>query len=115
MKNIGLIIIDVLRDFIYDINSPSESTQVSTYFMQWSDEFQVHTCTILHQNKGDNNERGHIGSEFINKAKMVILVEKSYEDKNVSVISVSAIRDKEFEPFGFCINVFVLPEIVVNK
>lgn len=85
-----MIIIDVLRDFIYDINSPSESTQVSTYFMQWSDEFQVHTCTILHQNKGDNNERGHIGSEFINKAKMVIhsiIIIDMVQERYLSIVS----------------------------
>ena len=71
------MIIDGIRDFVYDINSPSESTKIITLLMQWTDERQIHIHAILHQNKGDENTRGHIGTELNNKAETVLLVEKA--------------------------------------
>ena len=68
---IGLVIIDGIRDMVYDINSPSESTRIISKLMQWTDDRQIHIHTILHQNKGDENARGHIGTELNNKAETV--------------------------------------------
>ena len=50
---IGLVIIDGIRDMVYDINSPGESTRIISKLMQWTDDRQIHIHTILHQNKGD--------------------------------------------------------------
>lgn len=50
--NLGLVVIDGIRDMVYDINSPSEATSVISKLMQWTDERQIHLHTILHQNKG---------------------------------------------------------------
>lgn len=36
--DLGLVIIDGIRDFLYDINSSSESTEVISKFMQWTDD-----------------------------------------------------------------------------
>ena len=58
--HIGLVVIDGIRDMVYDINSPSESTHVISLLMTWTDERQIHIHTILHQNKGDENARGHL-------------------------------------------------------
>mgnify|MGYP002244706224 CR=1 FL=1 len=74
--DIGLVIIDGIRDMVYDINSPGESTRIISKLMQWTDDRQIHIHTILHQNKGDENARGHIGTELNNKAETVLLVEK---------------------------------------
>ena len=61
------MVIDGIRDLVYDINSPSEATCVISKLMQWTDEYQIHLHTILHQNKSDENARGHIGTEINNK------------------------------------------------
>ena len=66
--DIGLVIIDGIRDMVYDINSPGESTRIISKLMQWTDDRQIHIHTILHQNKGDENARGHIGTELNNNA-----------------------------------------------
>ena len=57
-EHIGLVVIDGIRDMVYDINSPSESTHVISLLMTWTDERQIHIHTILHQNKGGENTRG---------------------------------------------------------
>ena len=48
--DIGLVIIDGIRDMVYDINSPGESTRIISKLMQWTDDRQIHIHTILHQN-----------------------------------------------------------------
>ena len=56
-ENVGLVVIDGIRDMVYDINSPSESTKVISLLMTWTGERHIHIHTILHQNKGDENAR----------------------------------------------------------
>ena len=110
--DIGLVIIDGIRDMVYDINSPGESTRIISKLMQWTDDRQIHIHTILHQNKGDENARGHIGTELNNKAETVLQITKSQQDGNISEVKAMHIRDREFNPFAFRINDNALPEIV---
>ena len=63
MPDVGLLIIDGIRDLMYDINSPSESTDLINLLMRWSSGYNLHIHTVLHLNKGDDNTRGHIGTE----------------------------------------------------
>ena len=109
---LGLVIIDGIRDLLYDINSPKEATDIISRFMQWTDDRQIHIHTILHQNKNDENARGHIGTELNNKAEAVMQVEVDKEERSISVVEAIHIRDREFEPFAFRINSETLPELV---
>ena len=112
IPDLGLVIIDGIRDFLYDINSSSESTDIISKFMQWTDDRQIHIHTILHQNKGDENARGHIGTELNNKAETVLLVEKDKSNGDISNVSAMHIRAMDFEPFAFRINDNALPELI---
>lgn len=111
-EGLGLVIIDGIRDLAYDINSPSEATNLITKLMQWTDERQIHIHTVLHLNKGDDNTRGHIGTELNNKAETVLQITKDEFDKDISSVSSMFIRDIDFEPFAFRINEESLPEQV---
>ena len=112
IPDLGLVIIDGIRDFLYDINSSSESTDIISKFMQWTDDRQIHIHTVLHQNKNDEHARGHIGTELNNKAETILQVEVDKDDKAISVVEAVHIRDRDFEPFAFRINEDVLPELV---
>jgi hypothetical protein len=112
MDGLGLVIIDGVRDLAYDINSPSEATDLITKLMQWTDERQIHIHTVLHLNKGDDNTRGHLGTELNNKAETVLQISKDDLDKDVGVVFSTCIRDIDFEPFAFRINDKALPELV---
>ena len=103
IPHLGLVIIDGIRDLLYDINSPKEATDIISRFMQWTDDRQIHIHTILHQNKNDENARGHIGTELNNKAETVMQIEVDKEAIHI--------RDREFEPFAFRINSETLPEL----
>ena len=111
-KGYGLVIIDGIRDLMYDINSPSESTDLINLLMRWSSGYNLHIHTVLHLNKGDDNTRGHIGTELNNKAETVLQITKSTQDGNISEVKAMHIRDRDFEPFAFRINDSALPEVV---
>lgn len=75
-KGYGLVIIDGIRDLMLDINSTSESVEVINKMMEWSSKYDLHIHCVLHLNKGDNNVRGHIGTEMSNKAETVLVITK---------------------------------------
>ena len=110
--NLGLVVIDGIRDMVYNINDPEESTRIISTLMTWTDERQIHIHTVIHQNKGDENARGHIGTELNHKAETVLLVERDERDDNISTIRPSSTRDKSFESFAFRINENALPELI---
>ena len=112
LGDLGLVIIDGIRDLAHDINSPGEATDLITKLMQWTDERRIHIHTVLHLNKGDDNTRGHLGTELNNKAETVLQITKDDFDRNISSVAAMHIRDRDFEPFAFRINADALPELV---
>ena len=80
--------------------------------MTWTGERNIHIHTILHQNKGDENARGHIGTELSNKAETVLQVEKDSRNPDISTVKTAHIRAVDFEPFAFRINGEALPELL---
>lgn len=110
-KGYGLVIIDGIRDLMLDINSTSESVEVINRMMEWSSRYDLHIHCVLHLNKGDNNVRGHIGTEMSNKAETVLVISKNSENPGISEVHALHIREKEFKPFAFAINETGLPVI----
>ena len=109
---VGLVIIDGIRDLMLDINNPREATLIVNYLMNWTEEFNLHLHTVIHQNKGDGNARGHIGTEINNKSETVLRVEKDKNDDAISTVEAVYIRDISFPPFAFRINDEALPELI---
>lgn len=112
--NIGAIIIDGIKDLVFDINDAKEATDRATDLLQWTEEKEAHLITIIHENKANGSARGHLGSELVNKAETVISVSRDPNDKKVSIVTPEFCRDKEFEPFGFSIGEDGLPFTVDN-
>lgn len=108
---VGLVVIDGVRDLMYDINCAKESTDLIGKLMEWTDKFQIHIHTVLHLNKSDDNARGHVGTELNNKAETVLQVSRSKTDDTVSEVCAAMIRAAEFDPFAFRVNDYGLPEI----
>ncbi len=106
---VGLVVIDGVRDLMYDINCAKESTDLIGKLMEWTDKFQIHIHTVLHLNKSDDNARGHVGTELNNKAETVLQVSRSKTDDTVSEVCAAMIRAAEFDPFAFRVNDYGLP------
>ena len=109
---VGLVIIDGIRDLMLDINNPREATLIVNYLMKWTEEYNLHIHTIIHQNKSDENARGHIGTEINNKSETVLRVEKDKNDDAISSVEAVYIRDISFPSFAFRINNDALPELI---
>ncbi len=107
----GLVIIDGVRDLMLDINNAAESVAVINKMMEWSSRYNLHIHCVLHLNKGDNNVRGHIGTEMGNKAETVLVISRNATAPQYSQVQALHIREKEFKPFAFKINDEGLPEL----
>ena len=98
---IGVVFIDGIKDLITSINSEEEATEIASKLLKWTEERNIHIVCVLHQNKGDNNARGHLGSELTHKSETVVSVSKSQEDKDISIVQAEMCRNEEPDPFAF--------------
>ena len=99
--NVGLVVIDGIRDLMLDINNSTEATKLVGDLMQWTSEQNIHIQTVLHLNKGDDNVRGHIGTELNNKAETVLQIMKDNTQPDRSIVAPAIIRSKPFNKFAF--------------
>lgn len=112
LENLGFVIIDGIRDLISSINDEEQSSMITSKLLKWSEEINCHICVVLHTNKGDNNARGHLGTELTNKAESVISIGKDAEIQDQMIVKPEYCRSREFVPFGFKIDDFGNPFIV---
>jgi len=111
---IGFVVIDGIKDLVTSINDEGEATMIASKLLKWTEERNIFILTVLHQNKSDNNARGHIGTELINKAQTVLSITKAENDSNISIVEPQQCRDKEPEIFGFEIDENGIPIIAEN-
>jgi hypothetical protein len=98
---IGILIIDGIKDLITSINDEEQATMLVSKLLKWTEDRKIHIITVLHQNKSDNNARGHIGTELINKAETVLEVAKSEGDDKIIIVTPLQCRNKPPEIFAF--------------
>lgn len=102
--DLGFVCIDGIRDVVFSINDEEQATMISSKLLKWSEELQIHINCILHMNKADNNARGHLGTELMNKSITVLGVTKNEKIGDYSTIEPIACRDKEPTPISFGIS-----------
>jgi len=98
---LGAVAIDGVRDLLtIGINDEAEATSLTSKFLKWTAEYDIHLVLLLHQNKTDLNVRGHIGSELQNKAETTLSITKDIRT-NSFVVSCEYSRDISFDDFAF--------------
>lgn len=95
-----LVVIDGIRDLVTDFNSIDESSKVVGKLMELSAAYNCAIVTIIHQNKGDNNARGHLGTELMNKSETVLQVVR---DRSVATVAPVHCRNIEVDEFSFTV------------
>jgi len=110
--DIGLIVIDGIKDLVTSINDEKESTTVTSKLLQWSTKYNCHIIVILHENPTNDKSRGHIGTELTNKAETIIQVEVDSKNPEVSIVRPSSCRNIPFEEFAFSVDEDGIPFIV---
>ena len=120
-KDTLVVVIDGIRDLLYDINNITESTELVSGLLQIAEEYNIHIVNVIHQNKSDNNARGHLGSEIFFKSEVGLMV--SLKNNSISIVSPKFSRHEPFDPFSFGVDetgtpylmVFVTKEAPVKK
>uniref|UniRef100_UPI0040483BD4 AAA family ATPase n=1 Tax=Algoriphagus sp. TaxID=1872435 RepID=UPI0040483BD4 len=112
--DLGFVAIDGVRDLVTSINDEEEATKIASFILKWTQEKQIHIIAALHQNKGDLNARGHLGTELVNKAQTVLSVSLDPTSKKISVVEAEFCRDREPETFAFSVNDEGLPQLIGN-
>ena len=102
----ALVVVDGAADLILDVNDSSESAKLATMFMDITKELDNHIITVLHTNPGGDKPRGHLGTNFLNKAQALFIVRA---DGDVSTVSVERCRDIAVDDFAFAVNQEGLP------
>ena len=108
-NDVDLVVIDGVRDLITSINDEVQATMITSKFLKWTEERNIHIITVLHQNKGDDKARGHVGTEIMNKAELVLSVTPSEQDKDTSFIETVVSRNIAIEPFAFKVDEYGIP------
>lgn len=98
---LGFVFIDGIRDLVTSINDEEQATMITSKLMKWSEELNIHIVVVLHQNKSNENARGHLGTELINKCETVLSVSVSEGDKDISIVEPMYCRNKEPDVFAF--------------
>ena len=107
---LALVVIDGIADLLSrGINDEEEAIKLTTYLLQWTQQYNIHIIVIIHVNKADGNARGHIGTSLMNKAETVLSVTKDPKNRDISIVHAEYCRDKDFEDFAFTINDEGLP------
>lgn len=106
-----IVIIDGIRDLMSNINDPDESTELIVWLEGLIKDFNIGVVNVLHLNKTDNNARGHVGTELLNKCYMAIELEKD-EQSGTSIVKCADSRDLPFEPFTIQHGNEGLPEVL---
>jgi len=106
----ALIVIDGLRDLLSrGINDESEATEIISKVLKWTYKKECHIMLVLHQNKGDLNARGHIGTEAVNKSETVLSVQRDTKNQQISIVTAEYCRDIDFPAFAFTVGADGLP------
>lgn len=110
-NDIGVVIIDGVRDLINDFNDTGQSFILVEKLMKWSEEKRIHIIAILHQNPNDDKARGHLGTELTNKAEFIISINKDRSDDTFRTVEGYG-RRKSFKPFRYTLNEKDFPELM---
>ncbi|MCK9159701.1 MAG: AAA family ATPase [Bacteroidaceae bacterium] len=65
-------LIDGVADLVTDVNDAAEASDIVSWLMKNSSEYNCHILCVLHTNPFTDKQRGHLGSMLIRKCETVI-------------------------------------------
>lgn len=111
-KDACLFIIDGIRDLsAKGINDQEESTMIFVKLMNWTQRYNIHIITVIHQNKADNNATGFLGGDMVKKAELTLAVSKNKKE-HTHIIVAEDTRDAPLDDIHFMLDNDVKPVII---
>lgn len=108
---IGLAVIDGIRDLVTAINDELEASRIVNWLMRLTHDYKCHIIVVIHENKADQNSRGHIGTEIENRAEVCIAVKLIDGAWNSSEVECCFSRSIGFKNFTMTIDESGLPYV----
>ncbi len=112
-SKLAVVIIDGFLDLCYQMNSETEATDLTSWLLKTTEDYNIHIAGIIHENWGDGKASGHIGSSAVRRAETIISVNFNKKDKDYSIVQCDMMRGKWFESFMIGINEQGLPFVNV--
>ncbi len=111
-----LVIIDGIKDLLEtgDINNPSDSHAVVQLLMELTEKYNFPILTVIHENKGDTELRGHLGTEIGHKMSEEWQLVKSNEVFTVKQVENRNERSGAIS-FQFKLDERTLPELINDR
>lgn len=94
------VLIDGVRDLCADFNDIGESSSLIEDLTKIANKYKVAVMCVLHENKGDTNMRGHLGTELGHKGTDVYKVSKK---DGVITVEQTAYRNAPIDKWSFTI------------
>ena len=109
-ENLSLVVIDGIADLVSNgYNDEADSIMIASKLLKWTKELNIHIITIIHQNKADNNTKGHLGAQLMQKAETVLDVAKLSNCKGYFTITPNASRGIDIDNIVFQIDEYGIP------
>lgn len=89
-----VLILDLISDFSSNTNDIEQSTTLTKRIKLLAEHHRINIICVIHANENEKSgdaARGHLGRELQRKATGVLRVERSKDDKNVSVLSTTKV------------------------
>ncbi len=111
-KDACLFIIDGIRDLSdKGVNDQEVSTMLFVKLMDWTQKYNIHIITVIHQNKQDGNATGFLGGDMVKKAELTLAIKKNKKEKT-HLIEAEDTRDAPLDDIHFMIDNDVKPIII---
>lgn len=111
--DLTFIVIDGIADLLSKgVNDEEEAINITNLLMKWSLERNIHISTVLHQNKGNSDAKGHIGSYLMQKSETVLSIERDTNEKDISIVTSPYARGMELDEIYFSVDEHGIPFLV---
>ncbi len=94
------VVVDGARDLLDDINDAGASNGLVTRLLQLSTRHAALIALIIHENKGSDQVRGHLGTEAVNKCELVLRTTRD-ERLPKGIVAVDAPHARNVSPDAF--------------
>ncbi|GAB3519459.1 AAA family ATPase [Emticicia fontis] len=102
--NAVLLLIDGYADLVGSVNEEKECNEVVQKLQNIAQKYQVAVVGVIHENRGNQNTRGHIGQQLERKCVSSISVKKIREKKLFEIKSNMTRHSEDFEPIHYQYN-----------
>ena len=103
-KNAGLVFIDGLADLVSSVNEEKECNEVVQAIQNLAVKYKVGIVSVIHENRGNKQTRGHLGQQAERKCIAAISVAKKRDKKCFEISSSMSRHSEDFDTIFYHYN-----------